>query len=207
LTDQIEVKVFAVNGLNRSVDVNTGKSFGAQVNLKPTDGLLVAAGYMGGPEQPDTETDAAGNDHQGAAREQAPPPPRRSRGRRHADREAAPALQRRLRAGEARRSDGALVRRKPRRRVRVHRRLLGGGPWRVLRRPGRLHARDGEKTTLVDGTLTLAAAPTKNLLLKLDTRLDRATVDGVPEGIFLKGLTEPSKTQVTATFGVVATTN
>ncbi|MEO7096160.1 MAG: porin [Polyangiales bacterium] len=207
VTEQLELKAFAVNGWNRSVDVNTGKSFGAQLVVKPTDGFLVAAGYLGGPEQADTETDAAGTTTK--------VPGANKRLRHLADLVVDVTLAEKLRLlfnadyGMEKLLDQTV-------------RWYGGNlvaayaiteVYSVAARGEYYVDADGytlatgRKTTLIDGTLTLAAAPTKNLILKLDGRLDRAEVDGVPEGIFLRGLTEPSKTQVTATFGVVAKTD
>jgi hypothetical protein len=43
-----------VNGWNNSVDNNTGKTFGLQLALAPTEQLAVYFGWIGGPEQEDT---------------------------------------------------------------------------------------------------------------------------------------------------------
>jgi hypothetical protein len=55
-------------------------------------------------------------------------------------------------------------------------------------------------TEVIDGTLTLAASPTPNLILKLDNRLD-----GANQPFFQKGIGETSKTQLTTTLGVIGT--
>jgi len=52
-TDQLDLKVFAANGWNNSIDNNRGKTFGAQVMFKPMDALVLYLGYVGGPEQAD----------------------------------------------------------------------------------------------------------------------------------------------------------
>jgi len=60
---QLNIKLLAVNGWNRSVDNNTGKTFGLQGTFRlpkteepDQDLLTVAAGYMFGPEHGDTAT-------------------------------------------------------------------------------------------------------------------------------------------------------
>jgi hypothetical protein len=52
-SDQLDVKVFAVNGWNNSIDNNRGKTFGGQVMVKPADMAVLYLGYAGGPEQND----------------------------------------------------------------------------------------------------------------------------------------------------------
>jgi putative OmpL-like beta-barrel porin-2 len=59
VSEAFDFRLLAVNGWNNSIDNNTGKSLGAQVNfhLKGNDepDLLTASlGYMGGPEHDDT---------------------------------------------------------------------------------------------------------------------------------------------------------
>lgn len=56
--------------------------------------------------------------------------------------------------------------------------------------------------SLKTGTLTLDASPWRNLLFKLDARLDSAS-----EKVFAKGVKGTAKEQITTTLGVVATTN
>jgi len=51
--DQLDVKVFAANGWNNSIDNNRGKTFGAQVMIKPADQFIAYLGYVGGPETTD----------------------------------------------------------------------------------------------------------------------------------------------------------
>jgi hypothetical protein len=46
-----------VNGWNNVVENNSGKTFGAQVALKPSAKLSLVQNYMAGPEQPDNSTD------------------------------------------------------------------------------------------------------------------------------------------------------
>lgn len=52
--DWLGVTGLVVNGWNRSVDNNTGKSFGAAARLRIADGFTVDAGWLGGPEQDDS---------------------------------------------------------------------------------------------------------------------------------------------------------
>jgi hypothetical protein len=58
----------------------------------------------------------------------------------------------------------------------------------------------GKDTTVVNGTLTLAATPTPNLIIKLDNRVDVAN-----EPFFQKRIADTAKTQVTTTLGLVVT--
>jgi len=67
----------------------------------------------------------------------------------------------------------------------------------------------GSKMSVFDGTLTLAATPTPNLIIKLEPRIDSVSSDATGfDGGFQKGLGDaPSKTMFTTTLGIVATTN
>jgi hypothetical protein len=51
VSDQVGLALFAVNGWNNPTDNNTGKTFGVNLTLKPSDDVAVAATFMGGPEQ------------------------------------------------------------------------------------------------------------------------------------------------------------
>src|SRR5262249_15124079 len=53
VSDTLDVKVFAANGWNNSVDNNRGKTVGAQVFVKPADAVALYFGYVVGPEQTD----------------------------------------------------------------------------------------------------------------------------------------------------------
>ncbi|HEY6555802.1 MAG TPA: outer membrane beta-barrel protein [Polyangiaceae bacterium] len=55
-TDMVVLKALAVNGWNNTIDNNSGKTFGLQVGLTPTEQLALYLGWIGGPEQPDTAT-------------------------------------------------------------------------------------------------------------------------------------------------------
>jgi hypothetical protein len=54
LGERLAVKLLAVNGVDRSVDNNIGKSFGAQLVYTPTHRFNARVGWLGGPEQDDT---------------------------------------------------------------------------------------------------------------------------------------------------------
>jgi Putative beta-barrel porin-2, OmpL-like. bbp2 len=61
ISDLFDFKLLAVNGWNRTIDNNLGKSFGAQLNFhfkdsNDADLLGVSVGYLGGPEHADTLT-------------------------------------------------------------------------------------------------------------------------------------------------------
>lgn len=50
----LSFNVLAVNGWNNTVDNNTGKTYGLQALIKPTDNVGIALGWIGGPEQSDS---------------------------------------------------------------------------------------------------------------------------------------------------------
>jgi hypothetical protein len=56
LMDELTLKAFVVNGWNRSVDNNIGKTYGLQALITPSKALAVSASWMGGPEQDDVVT-------------------------------------------------------------------------------------------------------------------------------------------------------
>lgn len=56
LMPELTLRAIAVNGWNRSVDNNVGKTFGAQAVITPSDTFGVALGWLGGPEQDDFAT-------------------------------------------------------------------------------------------------------------------------------------------------------
>jgi hypothetical protein len=59
VADQFSILAFAANGWNNSIDNNRGKTFGAQVMIKPVDQLILYVGYVGGPEQNDVAAGGA----------------------------------------------------------------------------------------------------------------------------------------------------
>jgi hypothetical protein len=56
LMPELTLRAVAVNGWNRSVDNNIGKTFGLQAVIVPSEELTIAAGWVGGPEQDDFTT-------------------------------------------------------------------------------------------------------------------------------------------------------
>ena len=224
-TDAVDVKLFAVNGWNRTVDNNSGKSGGAQLTIKPSDAFLIALGYLGGPEQADVIGCASGtrpNTTTGACDPAAGAP---------ASSAEVSGANSRLRHLADAVIDATPI---------EHLRLLFNADYGTEKLPtqtvkwyganlvvayafspivaaavrGEYYADPdgftlgtGAKSKMIDGTVTLSVTPTKNLLLKLDLRMDRVDVDGVPNGIFLKGSSDTSRSQLTSTLGVVATTN
>ena len=53
ISDSMNLLAFVANGWNNSIDINTGKAFGAQFMIKPADTLTLYLGYVGSPEQAD----------------------------------------------------------------------------------------------------------------------------------------------------------
>lgn len=223
--DMVDVKLFAVNGWNATIDGNAGKSIGAQVTIKPSDKLLAAIGWLGGPEQADSIRCAAGTalDAASASCVATAGAPGGSfaidgaNGRwRHLadfilDVTAIPKLRLLFNAdyGTEKLLEG--------RESFYGANLVVGysfsDVWSVALRGDVFHdekglmVATGAKTTIVDGTFTLGASPSKNLLLKLDLRVDHVSVDGAPGGVIPKGSSDVTKWQPTATLGVVAMTN
>ena len=76
LIPEMSLTALAVNGWNNSQDNNTGKTFGLQANVKPSDALSASLGWLGGPEQDDSITTscAAGTEYDPAAKGCAPAP-------------------------------------------------------------------------------------------------------------------------------------
>ncbi len=209
-TDVIDVKLFAANGWNNSVDNNRGKSFGAQLNVKPTADTLIAVGYMGGPEQSDVaittgtdgatkvaDTDAGGN-------------------LKHlvdvvVDATVAKSWRFLLNGdyGTETLPTGS---------VSWYGANLGvkyqvDDVWGLSARGEYFADPDGyttatakKGTKLVDGTLTVSYAPSTHLLVRLEQRLDYLTSDG-DAAQFQTKVDGVSHTQMTTTLGVVAKTN
>lgn len=59
-SDHVALRALAVNGWNNSVDNNSGKSFGLQIDYQPTERFAARLGWLGGPEQSDTTSLACG---------------------------------------------------------------------------------------------------------------------------------------------------
>lgn len=225
-SDGVDLKVFAVNGWNVSVDQNRGKSFGAQLTLKPFEGLLAAVGFLSGPEQPDTIRCGDGTTFDAATASCIPATTPTSSGTyvvsgadsryRHlvdlvVDATVASGVRLLFNAdyGTEQLVDG-------RETFYGANAVLGvtlSDVWSIALRGDAFRDQrgtmmgTGRRTTMIDGTFTVGAAPTKNLLFKLDLRLDHVTVDGAPEGVFPRGNGSLGPYQPTATLGIVATTN
>ncbi len=223
VSEQFDLKVFAVNGWNNTADNNAGKTFGGSLGFVPAKSFSASVNWIGGPEQSDTVTSATG--------ELAAVDGANSRWRHLVDlvldlhpegvhaivnadvgNEAMPPAA----GADAKRTTwyggnlslgyafsdllSAAVR--------------GGyfkdpDGWAMSQIVG-VAAAAGHDSDWIDGTVTLAVSPTPNLMIKLDGRVDHANIDQV-EGVFPKSLTAtpntPTKTLVTTTLGVVATTN
>jgi hypothetical protein len=218
VSDQLDIKLFAVNGWNNSVDNNSGKTFGASVGITPTKTMAFYLNYIGGPEQNDLTAMGALD------------PDANSHWRHLVDVVAD------LHFDQARVLVNAdygaeKIRETPSTSVKWFggNLTLGYTVTEMLAlavRGGVLSDPDGfnastlfgngalatHSTTVVDAALTIAVTPTPNLMIKLEPRLDSTSVD-VPvfNGIYPKApdATPPgvSKTMFTTTLGIVATTN
>ncbi len=214
LSDALTLKVMAVNGWNNTVDNNRGKSIGAQFSATPKEGYTFSLGYMGGPEEngvvavPALPGGAAGGTVRNVGAD--------SRLRHLVDIVADMKVTPELRVvvngdfvtqtivDSATGADksvawfgAALLAR-----------YAFSDVWAAAVRGELLRDKDGQISapnvnplTLYTGTLTLEAAPHKNLILRLDNRLDAAD-----EAVF-STIHSTSKTQFTTTLGIVAKTN
>jgi hypothetical protein len=223
-SEQVDVKLFVVNGWNNSADNNSAKSYGASVALTPTKTMAFYANYIGGPEQNDyavgpggvivpvTGADSrwrhlldgvadlhfdkahvlANFDYGTEKLQPVPNGPETSATWWGASATLGYALTDQFavaaRAGYFVDVDG-----------------LWAPTW---------GAPAGFKTKEFDGTLTLAATPTPNLIIKLEPRLDSVSSDdpnfqgGFPTNPEVPpAVAAPSKTMFTTTLGVVVTTN
>jgi hypothetical protein len=52
-SSMVDLKLFAANGWNNTIDDNNGKTFGGQLMLKPMDSLIFYVGGAAGPEESD----------------------------------------------------------------------------------------------------------------------------------------------------------
>jgi hypothetical protein len=207
ISDSANLLLFAANGWNNSIDLNTGKAVGAQVMVKPNDTLTLYVGYVGSPEQADvaigtmagmttlTNVESDGN-------------------WRHlidlvVDYNPTKALRLLLNA-DYRTED----------KVAVDHNAVGYGANLVVRyafsdafyaslRGEYVHDEHGDilttgaKTDAEDGTLTLSYGIGTHLALMLDNR-----IDAFDNPYFYQGtqLTNTTKTQFTTTLGVIAST-
>ncbi|HMI86658.1 MAG TPA: porin [Polyangiaceae bacterium] len=212
ITNQLAMSLFAVNGWNNTLDNNLGKSGAIQFTYAPSPALTVALGYIGGPEQPDvvaTTTPGGVVDN----------PDSGSRLRHFADlivdirpmKEVRFLLNADYGAEKAppgtALADGTVVES-----WQWYGLNLGvsyqasdvfsiGLRGEYYRDPQGFTMLTNRNTEVIDGTLTLAASPTPNLVIKLDNRIDSAN-----RPFFQNGIDQTSKTQFTTTLGVVGTT-
>lgn len=224
-TKELTLKFLLVNGWNNSVDNNTGKSAGVSAALVPSERVAVTLGYLGGPEQSDTAQTPADPTT-------TPPTPasttavKGANGRlRHlADvvvdlRPVDPlrlvlngtyVTEKVVRADDTKHTaswyGGAVLAR-----VGLGDKLgvAARGEYFVDAKHGGATGglfvgADGspKKGTIMTGTLTLEALPTKHLLVRLENRLDQAS-----EKVFADGLSGSTKQQLTTTLGVVVKTD
>jgi hypothetical protein len=207
---EVDVKLFAVNGWNRIADNNAMKDLGAQLMVKPLEQTAFYVGYMLGAEQPDVVTgvDAAGDAIQTSDTAA------NHRYRHFVDLVADinPTDQLRFLFNADYGTEELDT---------THSKWYGANlavgyepteEYLVSVR-GEVYVDDGlnfgaDRRKLYDGTLTLGYLPSPNLVLKLDTRADFAD-----QSLFLSkgpsddGTQKLGKHQITATLGVVATTN
>jgi hypothetical protein len=225
-SEQLDFKLYAVNGYNNSIDNNAMKTFGATAAVTPTKELGIYLNYIGGPEQNDFAPGMMGGPGTVV-------PGANGRWRHLADVVAdvkfgrgrvlanADYATEKLAAGTLSTSD-------PEKSVSWYGGNLTFGYavtdlFAFAVRGGYLADPDGyvaplwgapvgQAASVVDGTLTLSVTPTPNLIIKLEPRIDSVSSDQPGfEGNFPKApdAAAPgvSKTLFTTTLGVVATTN
>ncbi len=230
-SEQLDLKLFVVQGINSTFDNNAGKTFGVSAGYMPSEGTSLYLGYMGGPEQPDTVTqvttdpltmattsttldDAAANsrwrhlvDLIGELRVD----------KTHLLVNADLGTEQMNAAGATNTWYGANV-------------TLGyaltdlfalavRGGYTADAKGNFIASNWGSpllcgtppapcKASVVDATFTLAVTPNPHLIIKLEPRLDSLSNDDPGyAGVYLKGTNGASKTMFTTTLGVVATTN
>jgi hypothetical protein len=224
VSDQLDLKVFAVNGWNNSADNNSGKTFGASVAITPQKTMAFYINYVGGPEQNDSAVDMMGNVR--------PIDGANSRWRHlidgvadlHFDKAhvlvnldygtekfaaAAPGLAEpsgswvggNLTLGYALTDEFAIA-------VRGGYFVDSDGIYATT-----WGATPGRKASVFDGTLTLAATPTPNLIIKIEPRIDAVSSDdpafqgGFPKTPEAAPAVLVAQTMLTTTLGMVVTTN
>jgi Putative beta-barrel porin-2, OmpL-like. bbp2 len=226
VSDQLDFRLYAVNGYNNSIDNNAMKTFGATVGFTPLKEVGIYANYIGGPEQSDLAPGVMGG---------APTvvPGANGRWRHLADLVADFRFARghvlvNADYGTEKLAAGTLAVDDPEKSISwfggnltfgyavsdlfafaVRGEYLSDPDGYVAPFWG---APAGHRASVVDGTLTLSVTPTPNLIIKLEPRIDRVASDQSGwEGGFP---TSPdaaapgvSKTLFTTTLGVVATTN
>ena len=245
VTPALELHGLVVNGQNRTFDNNIGKTYGAQVRVAPSAAFGVSLGWLGGPEQPDSEEVDCGDDEAYDSRTGAcDPAPGTPAATYTVDRGGANDFEAwrhlfdlvvTLEVTETLRfvanADYGLegVRRlatptdtvidtKSYYGAMLGARLPIDETWAVAARGEYLVDAEGHLTsgllaspvselTVATATLTLEAAPTEHLLLRLEGRGDFA-LDGEPtRDVFEESARDTSSNQITATLGVVLKTN
>jgi hypothetical protein len=209
----VTVKLMAVNGWNNTIDNNQAKSFGGQVSYTPVEQFTASVGYMGGAEQPEQ---VAGVDATGAAITAANPGAN-SRWRHLGDvvLDVKPHPSVRILANATFVADKVLD---PTTggdknvnwwgvslmgRYAVNNYFGVGGRFEFIRdKDGQITAPNAKDMSLITGTLTLEAIPVKNIVIRLDNRIDRAT-----EEVFANRTDGFNKNQLTTTLGLVVKTN
>lgn len=215
MSDQFALKLLAVNGWNNTIDNNQGKSFGAQFSATPAEGYTFSLGYMGGPEESDyvaAPPPTPGGVSPGNVRNVGADSRLRHLVDIVGDMKLTPDFRvvvngdyvTQTVVDPTNNSDksvswfGAAV----------LARYAFSDVWAAAVRGELLRDKDGQISapntnplTLYTGTLTLEAAPHKNLIIRLDNRLDAAD-----EAVF-STIHTTSKTQFTTTLGIVAKTN
>jgi hypothetical protein len=220
ISDQLDLKLYLVNGWNNSLDNNRGKTIGATIGILPTKDYAIYVNYIGGPEQSDVAV--VGTPPMTTLESVADA---NSRWRHLVDVIADLHFDKARVLingdfGTEKISDaltntwyGANL-------------TLGyaiNDQFAVAARGGYTADSKGNniaaawladpafKAKVVDASLTLAAMPTPNLIIKLEPRIDSISSDAPGfEGVYPKapGETPPtSKTMFTTTLGVVVTTN
>jgi hypothetical protein len=217
-SELVTLKLLAVNGWNNTIDNNQGKSFGAQIALTPSEEVTFSLGYMGGPEEantlatpavPATPTQPAVP--AGTARN----PGADSRWRHLVDivGEVKPVKGLRLIVNADYVTQSVANPAGP---DDISQSWYGAAAFARYQftelfaaavRGEYINDKDGfitasgKEISLYTGTLTLETAPHKNILIRLDNRMDAAS-----EAAFTT-LNGTSKSQFTTTLGVVAQTN
>lgn len=229
VTDTLTLKLMAVNGWNNTIDNNEMKTFGGQLALAPSDKMTLSAGYLGGPEGADSATCASGTSPDATGRACAPTPAGSASGGTINNPGANTRWRHMVDVvGDFKPTDkihvmvngdyvsdtivGALNEDK---KVSWYgAAILGryaftdvwaaglrgeiiGDPDSVLTG---IAANDG--VMVYSGTLTIEALPHKNLVIRLDNRIDAASEDA-----FQTKVSGISKSQITTTLGIVAKTN
>jgi hypothetical protein len=231
VADPLTLKLMVVNGWNNTIDNNLGKSVGAQLAFAPSDKASFSIGYLGGPEQSDTTTLTcpAGFDFDAGTKSCSIANPDSAGGSGTVSVSGANRLLRhlgdvvidlkpvenfRLLANATAVFDRLAVAGGGRQNVSWYGASLAaryglsehvgvGARGEIVRdKNGQITLPNTEDLTLLTGTLTFEVAPTKNLLLRLDNRVDSAN-----RAVFPRRISDTEKTQFTTTLGVVAMTN